>query len=256
MSTEEVTWDRSGPVLVAMLNRPEQHNAVSPAMLNELTAGFDDFAADDGLRAAVLTGAGNTFCAGGDIAQLIPKVVAEGLGAAIPDPGNRVFSSVYKPIIAAINGSCMAGGIELMLGTDIRIAAPHAQFATPEVSWGFVGAGGICARLARQIPWAAAMELLLTGRPIDAQRAYELGLINRIVPADRVFDEAVAMAERVASMAPLAIRATKEAVVRGADLRPAYEMEWELSETVFASADAREGLRAFAEHRAPAFAGR
>src|SRR5207247_9121956 len=138
-----------------------------------------------------------------------------GLGDVIPDPEQRLFSTVYKPIIAAVNGDCIAGGIELLLGTDIRLAAPLTRFATPEVSWGLIGAGGICARLTRQIPWAVAMEMLLTGRPITAQRAAEVGLVNRVMPAHDLLDAALETAEWVAAQGPVAVRASKESSVRG-----------------------------------------
>jgi enoyl-CoA hydratase len=172
------------------------------------------------------------------------------------DPAKRQFSTVYKPIIAAVNGACIAGGLEMLAGTDLRIAAEHATFSLGEVRWGLIPMGGSHIRLPRQLPWAIAMELLLTGEPIDARRAYETGMLNRVVPAAELMPAAMQLAETVCKNGPLAVRTAKEIAVRALGQEAGFVLERELGARVIASEDAREGPRAFAEKRPPKFQGR
>jgi enoyl-CoA hydratase len=172
------------------------------------------------------------------------------------DPVKRPFYTIYKPIIAAVNGLCIAGGMEFLQGTDIRIAAENASFGLAEVRWGVIPVGGSHIRLPQQIPWAVAMEMLLTGKPIDATRAYQVGLINKIVPADKLLEEAMAWAERICENGPLAVRTAKEIAVRALNNEPNFVLEKAIGARVFQSEDAREGPRAFAEKRKPNYQGR
>ena len=164
---------------------------------------------------------------------------------------------MYKPIIAAVNGTCVAGGFEMLGCTDIRVAVPEARFAVMEPKRGLFAGGGSTVRLPRQIPYALAMELLLTADMVDAQRALAMGLLNQVVPADRLMDTAYDYAERIAANAPLAVFATKQSAVEGLtlDLKSAYDNETRHSDRVFETEDAKEGPRAFAEKRRTAVAG-
>jgi len=172
------------------------------------------------------------------------------------DTTKRQFSDVFKPIICAVNGYCIAGGMEMLLGTDIRIAAEHATFGLGEVRWGLVPLGGTHIRLPAQIPWAIAMQLLLTGKPIDAQRAYEVGLINEVVPAADLMTTAMDQAQKLCRNGPLAMKTAKEIAVRALGLESGFVLEKALGQKVLNSEDAKEGPRAFAEKRPPKFTGR
>jgi enoyl-CoA hydratase len=154
-----------------------------------------------------------------------------------------------------VNGFCIAGGLEMLLGTDIRIAAEHATFGLGEVRWGVIPAGGSHIRLPRQVPWAIAMELLLTGGTIDAQRAYDVGLINRVVPADQLIPAAMEVAETICKNGPLAVKTAKEIAVRSLNLEAGFVLERSLSQKVMRSEDAKEGPKAFMEKRPPEFTG-
>ncbi|MCR5869096.1 enoyl-CoA hydratase/isomerase family protein [Aquincola sp. J276] len=259
-----------GAVLCITLHHPARRNALTPEMLCRLADAVVAFAADDALRVAVITGSGDqAFCAGGDLARTLPLLT----GARPPedDWDRRVLQEpqvmaasglrdhpLHKPVIAALNGSCMAAGFELMLGTDIRIAAEHALFGLPEVQRGLLPFAGSMARLPRQVPQALAMELLLTGEPIDAATALRIGLVNRVLPGPQVLPAAMAMAERIAANGPLAVQAVKRTVLgaSGQPLAQAYALEDEARRLVLASDDAREGPRAFIEKRPPRYTGR
>ncbi|MBW1882859.1 MAG: enoyl-CoA hydratase/isomerase family protein [Deltaproteobacteria bacterium] len=231
-------------------------NAFTQEMLEAMDAAFADFNSDPDLWVAILTGAGDkAFTTGMDLKEALPSL-AEGEEMGYEDHTKRPFSDVFNPIIAAINGYCLAGGLEFLQGTDLRIAAEHATFGLSEVRWGVIPTGGSHVRLPRQIPWAIAMELLLTGQPIDAERAYGIGLINRIVPAQELLPTALELAEVICRNGPLAVRTAKEIVVRGMALEAPFVLEKALGERVFASEDFKEGPRAFAEKRAPRFKGR
>lgn len=251
-----IHFEKTGRVAVVTIDRPEAMNSLTKDMLGALDAAFEEFEADDDLWVAILTGAGDrAFCTGMDLKEAIPLLTG-GDQLGYEDPTRRQFSEVTKPIIAAINGHCIAGGLEMVAGTDLRIAVEDATFSLGEVRWGLVPAGGSHVRIPRQIPWVIAMELLLTGDPISAQRAYEVGLINRVVPPAELMDSAFGLAERICRNGPLAVRTSKEIAVRALDLVPGFVLEKELAKKVFASEDAKEGPRAFAEKRRPDFKGR
>jgi len=252
-----VERERRGRVEVLTINRPEARNAINGDVTAAMTAALDDIEQDDGCLAVVLTGAGDkAFSAGMDL-----KAFASGQGANIIDAGGfagitrRAFP---KPIVAAVNGAALAGGCEIVLACDLVVAAEHAVFGIPEVKRGLIaGAGGLI-RLPRRLPRAVALELALTGEPMDATRAYGLGLVNRVVPGAVVVEAAVALARTIADNAPLAVRMSKKVIVETADM--AEEDAWKLNDstfsTIFTSADAMEGAVAFAQKRAPNWQGR
>ena len=251
-----IRYETKGRVAVVTIDRPDAMNALTKEMLGALDAAFEAFEGDDDLWVAILTAAGDrAFCTGMDLKEAIP-LLTSGDELGYEDHTKRQFSDVFKPIIAAVNGHCIAGGMEMLAGTDLRVAAEHATFGLGEVRWGLVPAGGSHIRFPRQIPWALAMELLLTGDPIDARRAYEIGLVNRVVPADEVMPTALKLADRICKNGPLAVRTSKQIAVRALGLEAGFVLEKALAAKVFASDDAAEGPRAFAEKRKPRFTGR
>lgn len=250
-----IRYETEDHVAIVTIDRPDAMNALTKDMLAALDAVFADFESDEESWVAILTASGDrAFCTGMDLKEAIPLLTA-GDELGYEDHTKRQFSDVFKPVIAAVNGYCIAGGLEMLAGTDLRIAADHAKFGLGEVRWGLVPAGGSHIRLPRQIPWAVAMEMLLTGEPIDARRAYEVGLVNRVVPSAQLMDAAREIAHQICRNGPLAVRTSKEIAVRGLGLEPGFVLEKALAARVFASDDAREGPRAFAEKRAPEFTG-
>ncbi|MDE3085233.1 MAG: crotonase/enoyl-CoA hydratase family protein [Acidobacteriota bacterium] len=252
-----VERERRGRVEILTINRPEARNAINGDVTAAMGAALDELAEDDGCWVVVLTGSGDkSFSAGMDL-----KAFASGQGAGIIDANG--FASVTrrsfpKPLIAAVNGPALAGGCEIMLSCDLVVAADHAIFGVPEVKRGLIaGAGGLL-RLPRRIPRAVALELALTGEPIDAARALAVGLVNRVVPGATVLEEAVSLAEQIAANAPLAVRYSKRVMLESADL--AEKDAWGLNDStfsdIFTSADAMEGAVAFAEKRAPNWQGK
>jgi len=251
-----IRFDKQDRIATMTIDRPDAMNALTVEMLAALDAAFEEFNNDDDLWVAILTGAGDkSFCSGMDLKEAIP-LVTEGDSLGYDDPTKRQFSDIFKPIITAVNGYCIAGGLEMLEGTDLRIAAEHARFGLGEVRWGIIPTGGTHIRLPRQIPWAVAMELLLTGRPIDAQRAYGIGLVNQVVPADELMPAALKLAETICKNGPLAVRTAKEIAVRSLGLESGFALERILGERVMNSEDAKEGPRAFLEKRPPKFTGR
>jgi len=251
---DEVLRERRGRVEVLTINRPEARNAINLAVATALSAALDDVEHDDGCRVVVLTGAGDkAFSAGMDL-----KAFAQG-EAPITEHGfagvtKRVFP---KPLIAAVNGHALAGGFEIMLSCDLVVAASHATFGIPEVARGLIAGGGGLIRLAKQIPRAIALELALTGAAIDAARAYEVGLVNRVVAPETVVDEAVELGERIVRNAPLAVRVSKRVMLGSLNLTEPEA--WALNDGSFGeiarSKDAIEGAVAFAEKREPNWTG-
>ncbi|MGB3324222.1 MAG: enoyl-CoA hydratase-related protein [Mycolicibacterium fortuitum] len=257
MSSGQVTFDTDGPVAIITLDRPQALNALTVDMLSQLAAAFGDAAADDSIRAIVLTGAGErAFCTGGDLAELIPRLTAGELSILVPDASKRFFSDIFKPIIAAVNGVCVGGGLEMLLGTDLRLATPSAAFGLPEVRWGLIAGGGSHVRLPQQVPWAIAMQMLLTGEPISAQRAHQAGLINEIVEPEALLAHAVEVAKAISANAPRAVQAAKEIAVRALANDVAFNLEYAFNKQIITSDDASEGPRAFTEKRTPHFTGK
>jgi enoyl-CoA hydratase len=252
--TEPVITERRGHVLVITINRPQAKNALDGAAARALAAAADELDGDGDLRVGVLTGAGGTFCAGMDL-----KGFLRGDSPMIPDRGfgGITITPPRKPLIAAVEGYALAGGFELMLACDLVVAAEGSKFGVPEVKRALVAGGGGALLLTRRIPFAAAMELLLTGEPISAARAAELGLANRVVPDGAALDGALALAEAIAANGPLAVAVTKQIARSAADWTVAegWQRQAELFKPVFESADAREGATAFAEKRPPVWRG-
>ena len=251
-----ILYEKRDHIAVVTINRSEAMNSLTREMLTGLDATFEDFNADSDLWVAILTGAGQkAFSAGMDLKEAMP-LITSGDEMGYEDHTKRQFSDVFKPIIAAVNGHCVAGGMEMLQGTDLRIAAEHATFGLGEVRWGIIPTGGSHVRLPRQIPWAVAMELLLTGEPIDAQRAYDIGLVNRIVPQGELMPSALKLAEKICKNGPLAVQTAKEIAVRALAQESGFVLEKALGARVLQSEDAREGPRAFSEKRPPKFTGR
>jgi enoyl-CoA hydratase len=259
-----------GQVARLTMNRPQVHNALSPELMVALARAWHDLLADDRVRVVVLTGAGDkAFCSGADLGRLIPLLS----GARAPEDEwdralmehpelieHAVLKGVdfYKPVIAAVNGFCVAGGMEMMLTSDIRVAVDSASFGLQEVKWGVAPLGGSLARLPRQLPWCKAMEVLLTGDRFDAQEAWRLGLINYVVPREQLMAKAEELASAIAENGPLALRVVKQGALRcaGTTLEESFAIELELRPIIDNSEDAREGPRAFLEKRKPMFKGR
>lgn len=255
-----VRYEVTEHVATIELNRPERLNAVTPEMRFAIRDAFGEANQDDQVWVIVFQAVGDrAFCAGADMGSDISELTRTPetlLRDVVPDPAKRHFSDVFKPIICAVNGVATAAGMEMMLGTDIRIAADTARFGLGEVRWGIVPLGGSIVRLPRQIPWAAAMEILLTGDLISAQRAYEIGLINRVVPFGELKEATRAFAARLCRNGPLALRTAKESAVRSLALETPFTQDFYLSSRVFSTWDAQEGPQAFKEKRDARFEAR
>jgi len=263
-------FEKTDQIATLTLNRPETHNAVDPETILELVAAWKEYRDDDQLRCAIITGAGNqSFCAGADLGKLIPLFTgarqpeseADRQIQADPTLSMQAFLrdfDLFKPVVAAVNGNAIAGGFELLYGTDIRIAAENARFGLQEVKWGVYPAGGSTVRLPRQIPYARAMEILLTGELMDADQALQCGFVNRVVPQDRVMEAAQKAAGIIVKNGPLAVANVKRSVqeTTGLTLKEGLAREMELAISVFMSQDAQEGPRAFKEKREPCFKGK
>jgi E-phenylitaconyl-CoA hydratase len=256
-----IRYEKDGRIATIAINRPEAMNAMDRDTSRELAEAFQDFDQDEQLRVAILTGAGDkAFSAGADLKKMYGRA-EDGNIRELWDTerqwrlGQRL--QVWKPIIAAINGYCLAGGLELAMGCDIRIASETASFGCPEVRWGILHGYGAL-RLPKTIPLSAAMELLLTGERITAQEAYRLGIVSRVVPPAELMPTARRLAEKICANGPLAVRVTKELAWRGLEmsLEEGLRLYAALGALVRASEDAREGPRAFAEKRQPQFKGR
>jgi enoyl-CoA hydratase len=250
--------EQRGAVLLLRLNRPEARNALNPALMGELGLGLRDAEQDPSIRAVVLTGTGDrAFCSGMDL-----RAFAEGGISPSPDQqegmahfGRFTSGEIAVPIVGAAQATAVAGGFELLLGCDLVVASEAAQLGVPEVKRALFAAGG-GVYLGNRIPVAVALELTLTGDSIDARRAYELGLVNRVVPADQVVDAAMELAERIARNGPLALAATKEVVrLSATDMAAARAKQAEWTPKVFGSNDAKEGATAFIERRDPVWTG-
>ncbi len=248
------------------IDRPEARNALDMEHFALLRQAWERFDADGDAWVAVVTGVGPDFCVGADLKTYIPQITAlaaqmkDGVteidGYRLDDGVKAVLRNVklYKPIVAAVNGTCVAGGMEMLGGCDLRVAADTATFGVLEPKRGLFAGGGTTVRLPRQIPYPAAMELLLCADRLSAPRVLEMGLLNEVCPPDRLLERAEDYARRITANGPLAVRKTKESVLRGlaVDMKEAYRIESAISSEVFSSEDAVEGPRAFAEKRAPA----
>lgn len=263
----KVLLDRHERVTVVTINRPKAANSLDPETVCRLADTFEELKADIKTKVVVVTGAGNhAFCAGGDLDKFIPLIT----GASEPQDewDTRVNNTpdildksilrnfdVGKPVIAAINGFAVAGGMELVQGTDLRIASENAKFSVQEVRWALFPAGGSTVRLPRQLTMPRAMELLLTGDFIDAQKALDWGFVNRVVAPDQVLPVALEMAARIASYSAVAVQGIRQSAraCQGFPETAAMAMEKQFAAKVFASEDAREGPLSFIEKRNPVF---
>ena len=256
-------------VALVTLDRPSRGNALDPAMLRDLAATWRQIAADDAIRCALLTGAGErTFCSGMDVRETLPAAQRLARGERVSEEafeglravGDATLASLDlgKPLVCAVNGHARAGGFDLLLASELRVCVPEATFALEEVALGLYPTGHATVLLPRQIPWVHAFELLLTAQPVGAERALALGLVNRIVPRESLLAEAFRLADAVAQNAPLAVRETRRGVreLLGLPLDAAYRRQEELGRPLRRTEDAREGQRAFVEKRRPRFVGR
>lgn len=252
---QQVLRERRGNVLLITINRPEQRNAVNAAVANGIATALDELDADEELAIGVLTGAGRGFCAGMDLKAF---VAGESAWA-----GDRGFAGIAqrgssKPLIAAVEGFAVAGGLEVALACDLIVAARGARLGIPEVKRSLVAAGGALLRLPRRLPRNVAMELALTGDPIDAERAHAFGLVNRLAEPGQALESALELAAAIAANGPLAIVASKRILDESPDWSDIefFARQEEISGPVYRSDDAREGATAFAEKRAPVWRGR
>ncbi len=250
-----VLTERRGRVLIVTINRPKARNAINRAVAEGIAAAMDTLDGDPELSVGILTGAEGTFCAGMDL-----KAFVTGENPYVPGRGfaGITFGPPRKPLIAAVEGWALAGGCEVVLACDLVIAADSARFGIPEVKRGLAaGAGGLF-RLPLRIPYHVAMELVLTGDPVEAPRAYELGLVNRLTPTGGALDAALELAGKIAANGPLAVAASKEVVRRahGWSDEEAQTKQDEFVRPVMTSEDAIEGATAFAEKRPPVWKGR
>lgn len=241
------------------LNRPESMNSMTPEGFQLIGEAYKEASQDDEVRVIIITGKGDqAFCAGADLKETIPLLVDGNVRPEKMDDAFLKHTNVWKPVIAAVNGYCLAGGMELMQATDIRIATEEAKFGLPEAKWSIVPAAGSLARLVRHIPYARAMEILLTGDTISAEEALDIGLINKIVPAENLLEEVDKYAERILQNGPVAVQTIKEAVIRlqSLPMELAFHEEWRYAQQALTSEDIKEGLQAFAEQRQPNFTGK
>lgn len=253
--------ERDGHVAVITINRPEARNALDPEHQDALGAAVAAFESDDDLRVAVLTGAGDrVFSAGADLKTLIPSFREQVRAGAEPPWNFGGFTAVdrSKPMIAAVNGHALAGGCEMALACDIRLASPNATIGLAETKWAIIPGAGGTVRLPRSVPLGLAMEMILTGEPVDAAEAHRLGLVNRLVPLESLRAEAVRLAQVIASRGPLAVRAARASVLSGlgTDEHTAMRTEFRHFLDVMRTDDAVEGPAAFAEKRDPVYRGR
>jgi enoyl-CoA hydratase len=255
MSDEPVLTERRDGVLLITLNRPQARNAVNSALAHALAGALDELDGDDDLTVGVLTGAGGSFCAGMDLKAFV--------AGESPHVGDRGFAGITqrpprKPLIAAIEGYALAGGLEVALSCDVIVAARDSRLGIPEAKRGLIAAAGALIRLPRRIPYHLAMELALTGDPIGAERAHAVGLVNRLAEPGGAVDAALELAATIANNGPLAVDASKKIIAAAQDWteEQAWREQGETAAAIMSSEDAREGATAFAEKREPVWKGR
>ncbi|GED99581.1 putative enoyl-CoA hydratase [Gordonia spumicola] len=257
----ECLVEKRGHVLIVTMNRPQARNALSGEMMRIMEDAWDQVDADPEIRVAILTGAGGYFCAGADLKDMNKKApgdkFAEGGWDLTRLPALLKGRRLTKPLIAAVEGPAIAGGTEILQGTDIRVAAESAKFGVSEAKWGLFPLGGSAVRLVRQIPYTIAADILLTGRHITAAEAKEYGLVGYLVPDGTALDKALEIADQIAANGPLAVQAILKTIrdSEGLHEEEAFKIDAKLGAAVFASADAKIGPRAFANREKPVFTG-
>jgi enoyl-CoA hydratase/carnithine racemase len=260
MADIEIDKVYDGRYLVLRLNRPESLNALTVSMRRDIDAAVADFAADPAMRVAIVTGTGRAFCAGADLRAMAERDALDRAGRAVAHNGSQgprfPFGACPKPVIAAINGLCVGGGVEAVVDCDIRIACPEAYFSLPEVKRGVIARSAV-QHLPRVMPVAEAMNLLLTGDRMSAERAYQLGFVQHLVPTEELMGRAVDIARTIGANAPLSLQASKSMIQYwrhhgDQELRHAEEIVWQ---KLAGSDDAKEGVRAFSEKRDPHWTG-
>lgn len=250
-----VDFTREDKTAIITLNRPEALNAFDPALSLDFSRALDEFMNDGSLWVGIITGAGSAFSVGADIAALLPALKANSEEQFRKAPNIMRGMSLWKPIIAAVNGAALGGGLELALACDLRIASENAMFGFPEVTLGLIPGWGGTQRITRAVPSAIAAELLFLGRPIGAARALQTGLVNKVVPRADLMAAAVNMAFSLCRCAPLAVRSVKRAMLEGLDipLEEGLELERALNDYLVTTEDFDEGCLAHSEKRNPVF---
>jgi E-phenylitaconyl-CoA hydratase len=261
-----ILFEKQGKIAIITINRPEAMNALDMETHHQLCDAWTDFRDDPDLWVGILTGAGDrAFCSGADLKKMLPEVAGQTPLERMEDLQYRPSFGgitkrlrIYKPLIAAINGICLAGGLEMALACDLRIAAENSIFGLMEVQWGIIPGAGGTQRLPRLVPLAKAMEMILLAEKIDAKEALRLGIVNKVVPFKDVIPSAMEMAKRICTMGPLAVRAAKAAILRGLDLSldEALALEDTYQEFLLRTEDAAEGPKAFKQKRIPNFKGK
>jgi enoyl-CoA hydratase/carnithine racemase len=251
-----INYEKQGKIAILTINRPEDRNAMNAHGMQELHDRMLEFSSDQDLWVGIITGAGEkAFCGGADVKEMVSfQQTHPGQYWERPDTPMRGLE-IWKPLIAAINGVALGGGLEIALACDIRIASENAQFGTPEASLGLMPGWGGTQRLPRMVPWAKAAEMLLGGKIIDAQEAYRIGLVNEVVSAPEVMLTAIKWAKRMCELGPLALRAIKQAMIKGAStsLEDGLRIEKGLVKYLVSTEDFAEGARAFVEKRKPVY---
>ncbi|MCX8125778.1 MAG: enoyl-CoA hydratase-related protein [Dehalococcoidia bacterium] len=254
-----IDYKKDGKVAIITINRPEALNAMDPPGIRDLNKALIDFRDDDDLWVGIITGAGDrAFCAGADIATTLPELKANRHKPWKQVPTIMRGLKIWKPLIAAVNGAALGGGLEIALACDIRIASEKAIFGLPEVKLGLIPGWGGTQRLPRAIGLAKAAEMLLTGNFIDAQEAYRIGLVNRVVPPAELMNSAMQMAQALCTPAPLAVRLAKQAMIEGMErsLDEGLELEAMLEDIAVSTEDFDEGTSAFLAKRKPVWRAR